>query len=61
MGGQMQRSTSQANMAAGAIAVTTILAWIVKQFGGIEIPGEVQGAITGVLSWAAVWLMPKEV
>lgn len=38
-----------------AAAVTTIISWLLK-FAGIELPNEVQGAVTTILVFAAGYL-----
>lgn len=39
-------------------AVTTIGAWAARAFGGVEIPAEVQGAITVVVTAVVQYLVP---
>jgi hypothetical protein len=39
-------------------AVTTIGAWAARAFGGVELPGEVQGAITVVITFAVQYMVP---
>jgi hypothetical protein len=40
-------------------AITTIFLWLLKAFGQVEVPGEVGGAITTVLSTLIGWLVPQ--
>jgi hypothetical protein len=40
-----------------AAAVTTVIAWLVT-FAGIELPNEVQGAITSILVFVAGYMTP---
>lgn len=42
--------------AAGALSV--ILLWMLSEFGGIQVPGDVAAAFTLLLSTAAAYLMP---
>ena len=42
-----------------AAAVTTILAWLLTLLG-VEVPNEVQGAITSVLVFVAGYMTPSE-
>lgn len=44
--------------ASAAAAATTILAYLVRQFTGVDIPADVQGAFTVILTFAAGWLTP---
>ncbi|MCD5345045.1 hypothetical protein [Agromyces sp. S2-1-8] len=41
--------------AAVAAAVTTIGAWALRQFAGVELPADVQGAVTIVLAAVGAW------
>lgn len=45
---------------AGALAgaVTVILVWAAKQYGHVELPGEVSSAVTTVLSAVAAYFVP---
>lgn len=40
-----------------AAAVTTVIAWLVT-YAGIELPNEVQGAITSILVFVAGYMTP---
>lgn len=42
-----------------AAAVTTILAWLLT-LAGVEVPNEVQGAITSVLVFVAGYMTPAD-
>lgn len=42
-----------------AAAVTTIIAWLLTLLG-VEVPNEVQGAITSVLVFVAGYMTPAE-
>lgn len=42
-----------------AAAVTTILAWLLT-LAGVELPNQVQGAVTSVLVFVAGYLTPAE-
>jgi hypothetical protein len=39
-------------------AVVVIAAWAARQFGQVELPAEIQGALQVVLTFAAQWLTP---
>jgi hypothetical protein len=39
-------------------ALTTIAAWAARAFGQVEIPAEVQGAITVVITAVVQWFVP---
>jgi hypothetical protein len=43
----------------GAVgAAVAVLVWILKQYGGIELPAEVAAALTVIFSFAAGYLTP---
>ena len=44
--------------ASAAAAVTTIIAYLVNQFTGVDVPAEVQGAFTVILTFAAGYFTP---
>lgn len=44
--------------ASAAAAVTTIVAYLVNQFTGVDVPAEVQGAFTVILTFAAGYFTP---
>ena len=44
-----------AGMAGG---IATILAWVLHQWGGVEMPAEVAAAVTTVISTGAAYLVP---
>lgn len=46
-----------ANVAAAAVVV--IVVWAVKQFGKVDIPPEVAAAITGVVSFIVIQMVPS--
>lgn len=46
-----QNIGTAANKAWAAAAVTVVV-WIVRDFIGIDVPAEVQGAVTTLLVWA---------
>lgn len=37
---------------AWAAAAVTVVTWLLRDFAGIDVPGEVQGAVTVLLVWA---------
>jgi hypothetical protein len=39
-------------------AVTTIAAWAAREFGKVEIPAEVQGAITVLITAVVQYIVP---
>jgi hypothetical protein len=41
---------------AGALA--TLLTWLVREFGGVDIPGEVQAAVAVIIGYAVSYLIP---
>jgi hypothetical protein len=41
-------------------AITTIGAWAARQFGGVELPAEVQGAITVAVTFVVQYLVPDK-
>lgn len=51
------KPTNKVTAAAGAAAVTTLAVWALT-LAGLEVPGEVQGAITTLLVLAAGYLVP---
>ncbi|QTX04104.1 hypothetical protein [Agromyces archimandritae] len=56
----MATISPKVNAAAGgaavAASVTTIAAWMLRQLAGVELPADVQGAITVVLAAAGAWI-----
>lgn len=52
--------TPQPKVAAGAFAgaVTTLLVWGLKQFSGVDLPGEVAASLTTIISFGVSWLTP---
>lgn len=50
------KPTTQITAAAGAAAVTTVIAWAARA-AGVEVPGDVQGAITTILVLVAGYLV----
>ena len=38
-----------------AVAISTLLAWTVREFGGIEIPAEVGAAIATIVGFLIGW------
>lgn len=44
--------------ASAAAAVTTIIAYLVNTFTGVEVPADVQGAFTVILTFAAGYFTP---
>ena len=48
-------------IAAGAIAgsITTIAAWAMREFAKVDLPAEVQGALTIAITAAVQWIVPR--
>ena len=44
--------------AAAAAAATTIIAYLIRQFSGVDVPADVQGAFTVLLTFAAGYFTP---
>lgn len=42
-----------------AVGVTTVAVWILTLYG-IDMPVEVQGAVTGVIVFLAGWIIPSK-
>ncbi len=40
-------------------AVTVLIAWALKEFGGIELPAGIESAFTVVVSFATGYLVPN--
>lgn len=43
-----------------AVAISTMLAWAVREFGGIEIPAEVGAAIATIVGFLIGWRTPTQ-
>lgn len=43
-----------------AVAVMTIAAWALKQYAATELPDEVQGAATTLITMAVVYFVPNQ-
>lgn len=57
---EAQQTHNRKPAAAVAVAAfVTIAAWVSKAYGGVEVPGEIQGAVTTVGVFFAVRLMPE--
>lgn len=41
-----------------AVAITTVLAWVLREAAGIDMPGEVTAAISAIIGWAIAWWTP---
>jgi hypothetical protein len=41
-----------------AVAITTVLAWAMREGAGVEIPGEVTAAISAIIGWGIAWWTP---
>lgn len=39
-------------------AATLLVTWLVKQYGGVDMPGEVQSALTLVIGYAVSYFVP---
>ncbi len=52
------RPLAKINAVALAGAVTVVVAWAMRQFAGIELPAEVQAAITTLIASLAGYLTP---
>ncbi len=50
------RVSPKVTAATVAAAVATILAWGVENIAGVNVPAEIQGAITTILTFAAGWI-----
>lgn len=48
--------TAKVTAATLAGAVTTVFVWGLKQYGNIDLPGEVAAALTTILAFAAGWI-----
>jgi hypothetical protein len=53
----MEKINPKVTAAAAAAAATTVLCWGVG-LAGLDVPGEVQGAVTVLLVFGAGWLTP---
>jgi putative flippase GtrA len=47
-----------AGVLAGALSI--ILVWAIKQYGGTELPGPVASAITTVMTFVTSYFVPEE-
>jgi hypothetical protein len=49
-----------AKVSGGALAgaLATLLTWLVREFGGVDIPGEVQAAVAVIIGHAVSYLIP---
>ena len=41
-----------------AIAISTLLAWLVSEFGGVQIPAEVSAALATIVGFLIGWRTP---
>lgn len=52
--------SSKVGAATLAAAIASVLVWLAKAYGGIDIPDAVQGAIVVILTLATGWLVPEQ-
>lgn len=43
-----------------AAAISSVLVWLLKSYGGVEVPDAVQGAIVVILTLATGYLVPEQ-
>lgn len=48
--------TAKVTAATLAGAITTVLVWGLKEFVGVQLPGEVAAALTTIMAFAAGWI-----
>ena len=51
---------NKVSVGAATGALTALICWGLKQFGAIEVPGEIAVAISTVLSFVASYVTPLE-